>query len=260
MNAMDFSCFAGNWPFRHIRYNTVQKLSQLHSRIGITGGYISACEAVFYQDPYEAEKALAPQLRDTGYRQAMVLNPTLPGWQDDLPRAVRELGIQAVRLVPGYHSYRLTDPIMDAVADALRKYRIPLILSLQLEHMWSAWMIQPRQIPLEEVQAFLEKYSDIPTMLNYALPHQVPALAEQFQKRQNLFMDTAGFRSGLFPTEDAVRITGEKVLFGTNAPPIAAQSFQVIVDKAEIPAAVREEIYTGRQFFAAVAKWQENRR
>ena len=62
MEHMDFNCFTGNWPFYRVRYNTVEKLAQLHSRIGITGGYISALEAIFYQDPYEAELALAKEL------------------------------------------------------------------------------------------------------------------------------------------------------------------------------------------------------
>ena len=258
MNRMDFSCFTGNWPFHHIRYNTPEKLAQLHSRYGITGGFLSACEAVFYQDPYEAELALAEQLKGTGYRQALVLNPMLPGWQDDLRRAVETLHIQAVRLVPGYHGYCLTDPVMDTAAEALRRYKLPLILNPQLDHMWNGWMIQPRQIPIEEIRAFLERYPDIPTLLSYLLPHLMPPLEDLFQSRENLFMDTAGFRSRPFPTEEAVAATGGKVVLGTLAPLIAVQSYTLVLDKAEIPEEVREDIYTGRRFLAAIARWQQS--
>ena len=67
MKRLDLNCYCGNWPFFRVRYNTVEKIAQLHSRCGIEGGFISAIEAIFYQDPYEAEVQLAKQLEGTLY-------------------------------------------------------------------------------------------------------------------------------------------------------------------------------------------------
>ena len=47
MKRIDFNCFSGNWPFHKVRYNTVEKIAQLHQRCGVEGGFISACEAIF---------------------------------------------------------------------------------------------------------------------------------------------------------------------------------------------------------------------
>ena len=71
MKRMDFNGFAGNWPFFRVRNNTVEKLAKLHSRCGIEGGFVSSLEAIFYQDPWEAELELSRQLEGTPYIQAI---------------------------------------------------------------------------------------------------------------------------------------------------------------------------------------------
>lgn len=256
MRKFDFNCFCGNWPFRRIRHNTIDALIGLHSRCGIAGGLVSASEAIFYQDPYEAEQALAVALQGTEYMHAMILNPMLPGWRDDLHRAVNTLSVKAIRLVPGYHGYRLTDTVMEAVSDALRRYKLPLIITLRIEHVWSSWMIAPRPLPEEELQAFLERNRDIPTLLAYVLPSQLEALESQIKSRDNLFIDTAGFRSGLFPVEDSLPKAAGKIVFGSCAPFAAVQSFVNIIEYAEVSDEIRHDIYSGRKFFESVLQWQ----
>ena len=81
MRQLDFNCFSGNWPFHKIRSNSVDKLCLLHRRCGIEGGFISSFEAIFYQDPYEAELELAKQLEGKSYYHVMVVIPTLPAWK-----------------------------------------------------------------------------------------------------------------------------------------------------------------------------------
>lgn len=248
MNPMDFSCFTGNWPFHRVRCNTVEALTRQHRRCGITGGYVSAFEAIFYQDPYEAEKGLAEALADTGYRHALVLNPSLPAWQADLRRAVEELHIQAVRLVPAYHGYRLTDPVMAQVMDALQTYELPLLLTYQLEDPRSAWMFRPREVEPEELTAFLDNFPQVPTVLSNVRVSMLKRLTRQFQNRRNLFSDTAGFRSGMFPVEEAWPITGGQLVFGTNAPLAPMASVYQIVDKAALPGSVKDSILSGTAF------------
>lgn len=248
MKRFDFTCFSGNWPFHKVRYNTVAKIAELHKRCGIEGGLISSCEAIFYQDPYEAEVSLARELEGTGYRQAMVLNPTLPGWKDDLRRAVEQLGIRAVRLVPGYHGYLLTDDVVSQVISSLQEYKLPLILTLRTEDNRTTWMIKPRPIPMDEVKAYLEKNPDIPTLIANIRLNEITALTELFEARDNLFTDTSGFMKGLFPVDDAYPMVKGQMVFGSNAPLSEMQSITFLVDHAAISSAQREAIYSGEGF------------
>lgn len=248
MNPMDFSCFTGNWPFHKVRCNTVEALTRQHRRCGITGGYISAFEAIFYQDPYEVEKCLAEELAGTSYRHALVLNPTLPVWQADLHRAVEELQIQAVRLIPAYHGYSLTDPVMEQVMETLQAYNLPLILTYQLEDPRSAWMFRPRAVEPAELTAFLDNFPQVTTVLSNVRVSMLKYLAPQFQTRRNLFSDTAGFRSGMFPVEEAWPITGGQLVFGTNAPLAPMASVYQIVDKAAVSGSIKDTIFSGTPF------------
>lgn len=248
MKYMDFNCFSGNWPFHKVRCNTVEKLAALHKRIGVTGGIISALEAIFYQDPYEAELSLAKELEGTGYIHAMILNPRLPGWKDDLHRALRDLDIKAVRLVPGYHDYQLTDPIMEDVCRELLENNLPLLLTLRLMDDRTAYGIRPRPIPDTEAVEFLEKNPDIPTLLANVRIAQLKNYAHLFEARENLFMDTSGFIAGLFPVEDALPTAGNRLVFGTNAPLTEMYSIRHIVDTAAVDGSVKDTILTGSAF------------
>ena len=249
MNRMDFNCYTGNWPYFRVRYNTPQKLAQLHSRCGITGGFVSACEAIFYQDPYEAERLLSKELEGTPYMQAMVLNPILPAWHDDLKRAVTELNIKAVRLMPGFHNYCLTDPVLDQVCDALRTYHLPLILTLRIRDERTCWMFHPKSVPLEDVAAFLDRNTDIVTLLACTRKAEVVTLGEQFKSRNNLFTDVSGFKDDNFAVEEACEAVGaDHILYGSSAPLLELQATTIIVDRAILPESTRTEIFSGNRF------------
>lgn len=248
MKRFDFNFFSGNWPFHKVRYNTVEKIAQLHKRCGIEGGLISSCEAIFYQDPYEAEVSLARELEGTGYYHAMTLNPTLPGWKDDLRRCVEQLGIKAVRLVPGYHGYLLTDSVMDEVSDALRASKLPLVITLRTEDERTTWMVKPRSIPMDEVKAYLEKNPDIPTLVANVRINEAADLAPIFETRQNLFIDTSGFMRGLFPVDTAYPYVKGQMVFGSNAPLSDMQCFTFLVDKSVLTDSQKAAVYSGEGF------------
>ena len=256
MNYMDFNCFSGNWPFYKVRYNTVEKLAAQHKRIGVTGGVISSLEAIFYQDPYEAELALAKELEGTDYLHAMILNPRLPGWKDDLHRAQRDLNIKAVRLVPGFQGYTLADPVLEEVAADLRMYGLPVILTLRMRDERTMWMLQPENVSMEDLQGFLDKYPDIPTVVTHIRAAEAEKLSPQFVARENLFVDISGFKDGLFvldrmATESAAR---GHLVYGSGAPLMEMQATTLQIDTAQIPEEVKTEIFGGEKLLAYLPK------
>lgn len=248
MHKMDFNCYCGNWPFFRIRYNTAEKLAQLHSRCGITGGFVSSCEAIFYQDPYEAEVLLSKELEGTPYMHALTLNPMLPAWKDDLTRATKELNIRAVRLMPGFHNYSLTDPVLTQVCDALRTYGLPLILTLRIRDERTAWMFSPNSVPLDELSAFLDSNRDITTLLACTRCAEVLRLEAQFNCRDNLFTDISGFKDGNFAVRDAVRAVGAAhIVYGSSAPLLEMQSTTIMVERVGLPENTQKDIFAGTQ-------------
>lgn len=251
MKRLDLNCYCGNWPFFRVRYNTVEKIAQLHKRCAIEGGFISSLEAIFYQDPYEAEVQLAKQLEGTPYMHAMILNPKIPAWKDDLSRAVNNLNIRAIRLMPGFHDYELNDPAVDEVCDALRAYKLPLILTLRIRDQRTSWVFSPRNLPLEEVAAFLDRHKDITTLLACARVKEISQLKDLFAARENLFADVSGFKDGNYVIETiSDQIGSEHLVYGSSAPLLEMQATTIIVDRAKLPAQVRAEIFNGSRFLS----------
>lgn len=252
MKKMDFNAFVGNWPFFKVRNNTVEKLAQLHARCGITGGLVSSLEAIFYQDPYEAELELALQLQGTPYMHVMTLNPRLPGWKDDLKRACAQLNIKAVRLVPGFQGYTLADPVLEEVAADLRVYGLPVILTLRMRDERTMWMLQPENVSMEDLQSFLDKYPDIPTLITHIRAAEAEKLAPQFAARENLFVDISGFKDGLFVLD---RMATESaacghLIYGSGAPLMEMQATTMQIDTARIPEETKTEIFGGEKLLA----------
>ena len=256
MRRMDFNGFTGNWPFFRVRSNTVEKLAQLHQRCGIEGGFVSSLEAIFYQDPYEAELQLSRQLKGSAYMHAMVLNPTLPGWKDDLKRAAQQLNIKAVRLVPGFQGYALTDPALEEVMANLREYGLPLIITLRMRDERTMWMIQPESISVEDLQCFLDKNTDIPTLVTHIRAAETEKLSPQLTARENLFVDISGFKDGLFVLDHMVKDTAARghLVYGSGAPLMEMHATTLQIDTAELPEEAKQEIFSGERLLAYIPR------
>ena len=250
MKRFDYNCFTGNWPFFKVRYNTVEKISSLHQRIGITGGFISACEAIFYQDPYEAELALAKELEGTPYYHTMILNPILPGWKGDLKRCVEDLHIKAVRLMPTYHKYSLADSAVEEAIEAVKAYNLPLLLTLRLRDERCMYMFQADFVNKDEVAAFLKQYTDVVTLLTDASAYELEQFKEIFAERENLFADCSGLKDGLFAADRAYTAIGDKLVYGSAAPLLEMQASFYNITMAPLDEDVKAKILNGEKFLA----------
>lgn len=229
---------------------------QLHRRCGIEGGFVSSLEAIFYQDPYEAELVLAKQLEGTPYIHALTLNPMLPAWQDDLKRAVKDLQIKAVRLVPGFHGYQLDDPALQLVWEALRANGLFLIVTLRVRDERAMWMLQPRSIPMEEIEAFLGQTSDIPTLLTHIRAGEVKALLPSLEERDNLFADISGFKDGLYMVDHLIQNTAARghLVYGSGAPLMEMQATTLQIDTARISEEEKQIMFSGEKLLLFVRR------
>jgi len=103
--------YVGHWPFRQLRHNTAQALVRRLDRSGIDRAVVASLHGVFYRNVHPANEELAAQVRP--YRDRWLpfatLNPTYPGWQEDLRRCAEDLDLCGIRLYPQYHGYQLSD-------------------------------------------------------------------------------------------------------------------------------------------------------
>lgn len=250
----DFNAFVGTWPFHRIRRPSFADLRALHAESGIGGGFVSSLEAIFWNDPYEAELLLARELEGSDtYRHVMTVDPMLSGTEDALRRGRSDLGIAGVRLLPGFHGYTLDDPKLGRLWDFLRSEHLPLLLTVRMEDERVTHMFHPRTVPTEETEAFLRDVTGFPVLLCNVRDGELPDLRGAMFARPDVFSDACGFKNGLFPL-DSLYENGltERIVYGSLAPIFCLRSTFLAFETADIPRDEIARMLTGEAFLRAL--------
>jgi predicted TIM-barrel fold metal-dependent hydrolase len=117
---IDINTYVGHWPFRQLRHNTAEALVRRMDERQIDRAIVASIHGIFYKNAHSANDELAVATRP--FRDRLIpyatLNPTYPGWEEDLRRCAEDLGLTGLRLYPQYHGYALTDEAVLALVDA----------------------------------------------------------------------------------------------------------------------------------------------
>lgn len=240
MEIFDAGCFCGNWPFRKIRANTLEKMRALHKQSGINGGCMASLEAVFYNDPAEADDTLIAALSGCEYRPMLTVNPMLPAWENDMKRAARK--IAGIRLYPGYHGYSLKDACVFELCELAAALKLPVTISMRMEDERNTYIFQPRKLDMDEIDV-LVNHQSCTFVLSSLRIGECTELKSTIKKRDNVYMDTAGLKDGLFTVERAVALVGaDKLVFASMAPINCITSTLLLIQKDEVSEENREKI------------------
>ena len=140
---IDVNTYIGHWPFRRLRYNRAEDLVRRMDNKGIDNAIVSSLHGVFYKNAHASNKELSLAVRP--FRGRLIpfatLNPTYPGWREDLQRCAQDLGMRGLRLYPGYHGYAIGDEpfleLVKAAADLGWPIQIPQrLVDRRQRHRW----------------------------------------------------------------------------------------------------------------------------
>ena len=254
MARMDFNGFVGRWPFHKVRGWDLDALKERHGKNGICGGYVSSPEAIFYHDPYEADADLSEMLAgDQAYRQVITVNPALPGTCSQVRRALRNLDVAGVRIVPSYHGYDLNCGALDQLCGILAERKLPLFLTLRMVDERTTYLVKPTPVPLWDIARFLQTHTEFPILVCNARLREISWLREVFLHQDNLFADCSGLKDGLFPVEKLYQEgLGKVLVYGSLSPIFCLKSTLLLVEKAQIPDEERELVLSGARFLEKV--------
>lgn len=202
----DFTAFTGHWPFRRLRQGTLKAVLEKYREAGFSGGVISSLEAIFYNDPWEADGPLLEQLRGTGWEVAMCLNPRLPRWEDRMAEA-RAAGVRFARLYPGIHGYSILDTA--PLWELAQKLNITLLITARLEDERLCYLLDQGRVPVEDCAAMARRFPRVQAVLSGFYLAELRGIASW---PENLWTDTAGLRHG--PLTDH----WERMVFGSGFP------------------------------------------
>jgi hypothetical protein len=210
----DVNTWYGRWPFQKLNVDTPALLKKKLIKAGITSCALSSTDAVLVSDPDIWNARLFDEVRgDPFFLPVPVFNPCLFSWERILEE-YRKCGIQAVRFLPGYHSYALSDiRSIQAVKRVHALGMLPLI-QIRLEDERSHHLLMKVTPPsVEEVIAFAKR-----------IESSIVVLAASFFdacrlgiETKNVFVDISYCERMNLLARMAHSIPVSRILFGSHA-------------------------------------------
>lgn len=238
----DFGAFAGRWPFRHLRCRDWQAQRTRLEKLGIGGGYVSSLEAIFYNDPWEADGPLLAAL--TGeWRLAMCVNPRLP-WAEMAVTAAKNRGVDGLRLYPGIHRYPLDAPEVCQVCDRAEELGMAVLVTARMEDDRLCYLLEQQSVDAASMCRLAHNHPGAKFVLSGFYLQELAALEEI---PENLWADAGGLCHGLEPVTRLLEggVPAERLLFGSFSPLQCAESHLLNLPEPVREAALREN---GRRF------------
>lgn len=263
---VDANSFLGEWPSRRVngspppaREALVEQRLALMDRLHITRAAVSLLDGVWLKQSGVANAelhALVGSLADR-FLPVYALDPAFPDWQEQLDRCLGDYGLApgtgGVRLLPGYHGYRL-----DAIAacvERLADLDVPIVLTIQLEdaRMHHPGMRVP-DVPPADMAAAIRRTPRARWLVANATHAQVLAIWRALTPPEpgsegapaRLWFDIARIQGPI----DCLRVLrdevgAERLIFGTNLPLHVPESPIMELADASLPAredaAIRRE-------------------
>lgn len=243
---VDINCFVGFWPFRHIRYRSVNDIRGLMDRTNTHGVLLTPMAGLFYKDTLSAVSEMMKELNQSGYENMWpiaVINPMFPGWQDDLSIMVDEWGCVAVRLFPNYHAYTLPDTHIADFLIEVQNRDLPLIISVRMEdERLHHWTMRVEPVSYLDITWLLRSYPEIRTVLCGLNPTELDLIIDIVSTHPNAYVNTSIRMPQFYMEEMVSRMGPERIVFGTAMPLNYPESHLFQLKNAHISEDARQNI------------------
>jgi uncharacterized protein len=228
---IDVNTSFGRWPFQTFGVNSAPALAKHLNSAGITRALVSAIDGILYPDPSVCDDELFKLVKSTPMLIPVpIINPCRANWRS----ALETNGLKAVKIIPNYHNYPLTDPAVGQLMEVLAGRRIPLMIQMRVDDERNQYPLM--KIPGVEWQTVVQlanTFRKIPIVCLCAYLGEAVALV---QKAGNVSVDIAFIET--FQTLPALlrKIPAERILFGSHTPFLYAASAGMKLKAARLAA------------------------
>lgn len=172
---------------------------------------------LWIDDEYVAKFVAQDPRRLIGY---LSIDPTQPGWQDELRHGHATLKLRGIKLLPMYAGFRPDDPVLEPLWQYAQKHQLPVLL-----HTGTTFVAQA---PLDctfprLIEPVAVKYPDVKIILAHLSHPYEGECVVTIRKHANVYADLSALHYRPFQLYHSLMLVQEygvwdKVLFGTDYP------------------------------------------
>ncbi|MGB3329148.1 MAG: hypothetical protein WBA46_09360 [Thermomicrobiales bacterium] len=226
----DASAWVGRWPFGGDDDTPLDQLIAGLVDAGIGGALVSPLNAVLAAEPSRANAELiaaAARRDDPAFdlRLAPIIDQTQADWRHELATVAAGAGerLGAIRIVPNYHAYSLSDslgdaldaPSVDALAETLVGQGLPLIVQVRIldERAQHPRMVVPA-VPMAALAALGGRHPELAIIAAGVFFSDLPPIREV----ANIAVELSSLESADTLPDILTLIPAARVVLGTHAP------------------------------------------
>ena len=246
---IDISTYVGHWPFRNLKYNTLEGLDHLAQDAGITHMVVANLHGLFYKDANAANLELLEELKayqgKTQFLPMAIVDPQYPMWEKNA-RAMIAAGFVGFELAPQYHGYKLGmqhkydsyfhEQVAAPVMALAQELDVPVRICAGFENLRGRGRMDVFQdLTGEDYYALLSKYPDVHVFCTSFYPFAAGEhFAELLKTRENTYFDLSLGESQLtgIPERNVASVGTERLCFGSLSPFMYMESALVNLEYA----------------------------
>jgi uncharacterized protein len=133
---IDVNANLSRWPFRRTPCDEERGLLDTLRAHGVGQAWVGSLDGLFHRDLGGVNRRLAEACRRADGVELLPfgsVNPMLPDWQEDLRRCAEDYRMPGIRLHPGYHGYRLDEPVFAELIDRAADRGLIVQLAVRME-------------------------------------------------------------------------------------------------------------------------------
>ncbi len=245
---IDVSAHLGHYAFRRLRHNTAAGLVRLMDRFGISRAVVASAASITYRNPQSGNEEVASEVEAQRSRLIpfAVLSPVYAGWEDDLKICSEQFGMRGVRLYPGWHNFKLSDPRCRDLVNAAAARGMVVSIPVRVEdRRQQGWLVDIPDVDPDEIAGLIRACPKARFIVQNAGGLSGSALGRKDGGLPENYAVDLGRLSVEFGNEIGRLLTvlGEdRLLFGTGIPFHYPGPALVKLEMLRAPDAVKEKI------------------
>jgi predicted TIM-barrel fold metal-dependent hydrolase len=246
---IDTNVYLSRWPFRRLPDDEPAALVARLRRHGVVEAWAGSFDGVFHKDVTAVNARLAKDCAAHGPGLLIPfgsVNPTLPGWQEDLRRCREVHRMPGIRIHPNYHGYKLDDSVCGELLRAASEAGliVQLVAQMEDERMQHRLMKVP-PVDLAPLPKLAEDHPKLRLMLLNGLRSWNAAAVKMLAQAPSIRFEFAMLDGvgGIARAADAVAVN--RILFGSHAPFYNFESALLKVKEAGLSKETADRICRG---------------